>query len=357
MQSPAWEAAIENSVRQIEDAASVVKAPRQVAQNSAKLALGDDVTNVKHSDALWRGNHIPAGVFGGWVQIKGRLQRDPKKWDFWLRWYQGYLDGQPTPQELEKEIVEKLPSAVWTSSPEELMQQILEIERAYYTSVAPNLVQGASGKWEVEPDVVVSEEGFAYAIEQVTVALDVAIEAGTQNGITENSHETVLIQRAVKRYSSSPSIIATSFWQACMSLEHNIGDIYPNDTEILSLKNSLFVAVEELCELDPKIKERVGRLAALTVVRPPSVEERADLERLVTEVETEVSTEVANEIEEAVEIVVQSRLPPKLWAARLVNWVTVIGRGIEKGQKAEKKAAWLINLGSRIAGWFFKEKD
>jgi hypothetical protein len=235
--------------------------------------------------------------------------------------------------------------------------RIRDIQRASKTAVSLNLTQISEGTWDVERDVVVSQEPMEFAIAQVEGALRAALAVGQNNGLRKESGETVLIESACGENRHLPSVVATSFWNACMSLERNIGDIYPEDSILIVLKNTLYTSVEELCEQDELIKTRIGKLAALETRRYPTQEEKQDLEKVPAEVLENTTPEAQEQLQEMVDIVVSEQKPPRLIRAKLVNWITTLGGGIDKAQKGEKRAKWLLGLARRIGSWFFDEDE
>lgn len=81
-----------------------------------------------------------------------------------------------------------------------------------------------------------------------------------------------------------------------MGLQKNIGDIYPEDTALVNLKNALYAVVEELSEQDPTIKSRVVQLVALGSPHHLTKEDRADALEVPEKVRDQVDNEAFAEI-------------------------------------------------------------
>lgn len=279
-------------------------------------------------------------------------------WSFWRRWYQEIWEGTFKDWELAFEVA-RLPDHLWEGSDalEKVAEAIREIERDLKSRVGPRLVKNADRLFDLEDDVTIGDEPIAFAIGQVEIALRAALSGDANNGFKENSDEAVLIQTACTEYRDQHSNVATAFWNACMGLQHNIGTVYPDDRSLISLQNTLYVSVEEMCQHSALIRDRIARLAALETKRYPIKEEREELRKL-PEIVSEDMTERANEeLAKVVERVTEVEKPARVWRAKLVNWLNTLSKGIDQGQKTEKKANWLLNLARKIGKWFFDDDN
>ncbi|MFC4733596.1 hypothetical protein [Salipiger abyssi] len=281
--------------------------------------------------------------------------------DFWIRWYEAADRGEPLDFDLQYRIATEIPDEIWTGedAPRRVAEWIREIERSQKSSITPPLVRRESGQWDVGDDVIIPQSALDFACGQVEISLDSAIASSGGNGLQHSSFEAILLRRALGPHRAEPSLVAVSFWNACMSLQRKIGDEYPEDGALIALNNVLYTSVEEICGESDVVRARIARLAALETRRYPTAQERADLRQLpgVLEKNAPLTPRAKAEIEEAVEIVVEAEKPPRAWRAVLVNRVTVLGRWLDQGQKADKAAKWLLDLGRRIAGWFFDEGE
>ncbi len=335
-------------------AANSVKHSAEFLGPAEWAAVTSDAAHAGGWPPLWPDYQLPQPLEPLWLELQRLLQAAPEKWAFWLKWYEGILSGKPLPWELSLRIATEVTDEEWEAGPEVAAKVIKKIEQSFYTSVGPSIVLTDNGKWGVERDVSIPLEPLGYAIDTVQISLNAALASGTANGLSETSGETIMIQSACTP-DRSASTVATLFWNACMSLNKKIGNDYPEDSCLIALKNQLYVSVEELCEQDELVRTRVAKLAALETRRYPTQTERQEIAKLPEELRDDLTEEAQDAIAEATDNILSTDKPARVWRARLVNWVNTLGRSIEKGQKAEKKAVWLLKLGQRISEWFFDE--
>lgn len=306
---------------------------------------------------IWNGRSVPSS-FAQRTQSWLSHIDSQTDWSFWHRWYKQMTSGTFQEWDLAIEVA-KIPDEVWKG--EDAVARVAEaiqaIEKRLRTRVGPQLVKTPSGKFDLEEDIRIDDEPITFAIGQVEIALRAVLSGDGTNGFTAQADEAQLIKVACTEYRDQHSNVATAFWNACMGLQHNIGDVYPEDRSLTSLQNTLYVSVEEMCAHSDLIRDRIARLAALETRRYPTQEEREALLQL-PEIIAEDTTDRANaQIEAAVEHVANTERPARVWRAKLVNWITTLSRGIEQGQKTEKKVNWLIGLSQRITGWFFDDEE
>ena len=304
---------------------------------------------------IWYGADAPESIQSAHRTFLAYLAENPN-WQFFHDWYLAMWEGKWTDWDFATEVA-KIADDVWDAGLEAVAAEIERIERRLKTQITPRLLRNSDGKWEIESDVEIAEEPIEFAIAQVEVTLVAALSGNANNGLIETSSETILIRSACSDYRDKPSVVAVSFWNACMSLQRNIGDVYPEDASLLALQNVLYTSVEELCDQSDIIRDRIAKLAALETRRYPTPQEREDLSQAPQEVEEEMTDEALAVLKRDIDIVVGTDKPPRMIRARLVNWLTTIGSGIDKAQKNEKRGSWLLKLGARISGWFFEVDD
>lgn len=280
------------------------------------------------------------------------LASDPV-WGFWARWYDGMLKGEPLPWDLQQAVA-LIPDEDWAEGPERIAEKIREIEQLFATGVTPGLIRIEGETWDVEPSPKIPEEPLEFAIGSVEQSLQSALKLCSPNLFNHESDEVVIIQSALGNYPNNPSLLAVAFWQACMSFQANIGAEYPkDDANLVGLQNTLYTAIEEMCEHSEVIRKRIGRLAALVPKRELTSEDQSDLQALANETQEHLTKQAQSELEEAVGQVSGSKKPARGGLARLANWVTTLGKGLDEGQRHEKRAKWLIDLGRRLMRVFF----
>jgi len=309
---------------------------------------------VRFDRPVWSGVNVSPAVTQNHKRFLSNLSADPQLWAFWHDWYLAMWNGTFEDWDLATEVA-LIPDADWEKGAEHIAALINDIERKLKTAVSTSLVETASGIWDTEPDLTIPSEPLTFAIAQVEVALMSALASGQGNGLTVTSSEAVGIRLACDKYGDQPSVVAATFWNACMSLNKNIGDLYPEDAALIALQNTLYTSVGVLCDQDALIEERIGKLAALETKKAPTSQDRKDLTELPSKVAENLTPQAQEELQQMIDIVVSSEKPPRIWRARLVNWVTVLGIGVDKAQKNEKRAQWLLGVGRRIGGWFSDE--
>ncbi len=273
-------------------------------------------------------------------------------WTFWAKWYARAMAGDPLPWDLQ-EAVALIPEDIWGAGPEAVAAEIARIELGFSTEVLPRLVRNdGEDVFEVEQDELPPQEVAEFICTRIEIAYRVALEGAGANGFDEASPEAIEIALTLAATKKSNSVLAAGFWAACLSLNERIGDIYPEDTSLINLKNSLWGAVEELCELDPVAKARCGRMAALVVAQRVTDEDRALAEGAPEMVAELVSKEALAIIESDVERILTEATPPKSVRARFTNWMTTISIWMDRGMKADKKARWLADLVDRLFDWW-----
>lgn len=305
--------------------------------------------------AVWSGVDVPKSNQKAHEDFLVYLAGDPN-WQFFHDWYLAMWEGRFEDWDLAIEVA-KIADDVWEAGLEDLGAEIERIRRRLKTQVTPRLLRNADDKWEIEPDVGIADEPIEFAISQVEVTLTATLGGNPNNGLIDTSPETILIRSACSDHRDKPSVVAVSFWNACMSLQRNIGDVYPEDRSLVTLKNVLYTSVGELCDQSDIIRNRIAKLAALETRRYPTSQERKDLSQVPQELEDEMTDDALVILKSDVEIVAGTDKPPRMVRARLVNWLTTIGNGIDKAQKNEKRGSWLLKLAGSITGWFFDIDD
>ncbi len=81
---------------------------------------------------LWHeAKTFPARNQPRWENLRKRLAGAPKKWAFWLEWYEAILEGRPLPWDLSFAIATELTEADWEAGPAHVQGRIEEIRARY----------------------------------------------------------------------------------------------------------------------------------------------------------------------------------------------------------------------------------
>ena len=272
--------------------------------------------------------------------------------EFWREWYQGFLDGKPLDWELQRRVA-LIPDADWEKGPEHIAGIIEKIRLQFKTQTTPALVRDEKlGVFRVESDDALPRDVLEFSCTRITAAYEAAINASSENGFREDSYEASLIQRALTEFASHPSLLATSFFDACLSFQRTIGERYPEDTSLINLQNALYGVVEEINEQHEEARDRCARLAQLTQPEPISVDDMQALKEVPDMVADQVDAQAGQIIESDVERMLSTPNPPKSVRARFTNWITTISMWMDKAMKGDKRAQWLAGFIGRLVKWW-----
>jgi hypothetical protein len=287
----------------------------------------------------------------GYERLQAFWDADPETWGFWARWYDGMLRGAPLDWELQRAIA-LIDDSVWKEGPEAVAQEIAKIEALHRTSVAPRLVRDdAAGLFRVEAETPLPDGVLAFARDRIGLALDAAL-AALPNGFKPDDYEPALIRAAIDQHPNAPSLLAVSFFDACLGLQKNIGDRYPDATPLIHLQNALYAVVEEICEIDEEAKQRCARLASLQPARSITPEDRRLVPEIAEAIADELDPEARAIVKADVEAIVNAPEPPKSARARFSNWMTTISVWLDRAKKAEARTEWLAKAVRKLWEWW-----
>ena len=153
------------------------------------------------------------------------LDTDPR-FAFFKRWHDGMDGGTPVPPELCLRIATKIPRETWESGADAAARG----DRGYRGGISDrgDTAPDSAGRWGFRVDD---------RCQHVCRAASFCLFSGgcrpwrprslqIRNGLSETSFETVLIRKALIT-TATRRCRGTAFWNACMSLNRQIGDVYP----------------------------------------------------------------------------------------------------------------------------------
>ncbi len=269
---------------------------------------------------------------------------DPTVWGFWARWYRAHLEpGARLDWDLWERIVREMSEDDWTGKPEAVAARIAEIEAIHRTEVAPPLIRDEdAGLFRIKQDPPVAEDTLRFARERIEFAMDTALAATSGNALTETSYEIITVRLALTRHPADASLLAAAFYDACLSLQTNIGDRYPEDTSLINLQNALYATTEEICEQSEAARKRCARLAGLARPSPPTRQDRADAPEIAEAVASAADEEAQAVIRGDAQIIAEGEIVPKWVRARFTNYVTTIVLWLDRAKKGDARVAWLV---------------
>lgn len=288
-----------------------------------------------------------------WVQLKEFFDQSDLTWGFWARWYEGMLNGTPMSWELQRLVATEISDEVWEAGAEAVADEIRKLQLLHVTAAMQQLVHDeVAGVFHVAEEQLAPPEVAEFSCKRVEIALNAALKTVSHNVFNDHSYEAVVINETLALDDKSVSVLALGFYDACLGLNRNIGDRYPEDVALTNLKNALWGVTEELCELDDKAKERCALLAGFNPAKSVEDLPREDLLAIPDVVGGEVDDKARKMIESDVERALSKDKPPtRAVRMRLTNWLTEISVWMDATMKADKRAKWLAGVVDRLRKW------
>jgi len=207
-------------------------------------------------------------------------------------------------------------------------------------------------KFVLEAADTLADDILAFSCDRIGSALQNALASSGENGLREDSYETITIRRALDHHFGRASMLATGFFDACLSLQKTIGDRYPDDAALINHQNALYAVVEEINEQHKEARARCARLATLARPEPITRDDREEIALVPVELAGELDSEAIVILKSDVGTILAQDNPPKSVRARFTNWVTTISQWMDKAMKGDKRARWLAGLVSRLVRWW-----
>ncbi|MBW4707122.1 hypothetical protein KX928_04915 [Roseobacter sp. YSTF-M11] len=302
---------------------------------------------------LWMDQSQPAEMAEYWEKLKAQFDADAADWSFWIEWYERILLGDPMPWDLVHRIAMEVADAEWDAGPATVARRIKEIRLNWRTETSRRLVyDDKAGVFVPEHPLDVQSGTLTFVMHRVRNALGSALATGQTNGFSETSYEAVHLQPILLTDNPEPTLFATTCWDACMALDRNIGDLYPEDASLMVLKNTLYTAIEELSDENALIKARIGRLAALRTNAYPTASDRQEMAKLPNELGPELNSEAQEIYQSDIEIILSNPKPPRSVRARVTNWTTTIFAWMDRTKKGDGRLKWLASVVNRLSRWW-----
>lgn len=218
-------------------------------ENSAKGVPVFDI-------ALWHHEGMPVEVAENYQALLRFWQSDPKVWDFWERWYNGFLNGTPMDWDIQLAVA-SLPDEDWEKGPEWVAGKIAEIEAEFLSKSLPQAetieFSTETGKFFVVPVSVAKPDLLAATLSQIEDALEDITAAGS-NGIHERSWEYTVLTRTIRKYGNDPQRIEMDLTSVYRGIARQIADDeLPASEENLALQNALREGAQGIRATHPDI--------------------------------------------------------------------------------------------------------
>ncbi|MEL6643202.1 MAG: hypothetical protein AAFQ79_04645 [Pseudomonadota bacterium] len=334
--------------------------PIKLLNNAEEKIAGQDMSFLRtarlpyevFSEPLWNGEDALDKTISAYKALSFLWAGNYSTWSFWSRWYHYLRVGKPLPWDFQHAVA-LLPDEDWDGGPDRVAERIREIEFDFRTRIDRQVVYDEEAKvLRLETDPTPPSDSLSFACKRVTLALDNALASGPANGLKEDSYETLTIRSAVIQHPDDASVIAVSFYDACMSFQRRIGETYPEDTSLINLKNALWTTVEEITELDERAKSRVQQYVQLGMSPPLTPDEKDVLPKMIEEVKPFVDEELDARLRETGELLRTAPEPPRSARARFANWMTTIVTWVDRTRKGEGRMTWLVKQIERMRQWF-----
>ena len=210
------------------------------AKDVAAFKSGNGVRDV-FSQALWSEGEPSASLANHFSRLE-RIWAKKDCWDFWGRWYQGFLEGQPIDWDVQEEIA-RIPDAEWHKGPEWVAELIAEIEPEFLSEARPlaELIEFDTEKsvFRRSPISVEKSDLIGATLSTLEDAWGDVL-ARPSNGLSQVSREARLIDRTLRKYSNDPQRIEMNLTDLHRSLLRQItatGDL-PASEENLALQKA-----------------------------------------------------------------------------------------------------------------------
>lgn len=95
------------------------------------LAASNDAREPKSNGPLWQDDNIPDLLADSWAALKEQWAEDDADWSFWIKWYEGILNGTPMPWELTHRIALEVTEKEWEAGQTVVAARIAEIRARY----------------------------------------------------------------------------------------------------------------------------------------------------------------------------------------------------------------------------------
>jgi len=206
------------------------------ARTTTFSAIEVDVQTLEQSEshrsvfdiALWPTATQPTN----WEELLSGLRRfwqnDPKVWDYWGRWYEGFLNGNPLNWDIQFAIT-SLPDEDWNKGPEWIAGKIAGIERDFLSKRAPLAetieFNPETNKLHAIPLDIAKPDLVTATLSQVSDALEDVL-ADPSNGLNPTSREVRVAQRTLDKYADDPQQIELNLVSVAAGLRRQLFDTF-----------------------------------------------------------------------------------------------------------------------------------
>ncbi|MEY8838394.1 hypothetical protein AB9K41_05080, partial [Cribrihabitans sp. XS_ASV171] len=139
------------------------------------------------SQPLWHDASPPEGLRP--EDIGPTLLHTDPRFDFFRRWYEGLVRGEPLPLELCRRIATQIPRETWESGADQVAEAIARIEAEWLAEQLPQAEEikqdPSDGRYTVSPIVFDPDDMIDRLFKQLKFALEMALRGHNQSGFND----------------------------------------------------------------------------------------------------------------------------------------------------------------------------
>ena len=280
-------------------------------------AHGKDLSH----EPLWRNQENPLADYA--VHLMDRMTKIDKKWQFWIRWYEAALIGEPLNCKMLKRIA-LIPAKDWEQRSAHVNKLIAEIEEDFLLAATPIAekveLNPETNRLRIVPERMSQKALYSNILEKIRDGMaDLRDSPQFDNALSALGPVfEKLLDRTFDKYLSSPQRVHDDFVKAKRRIEKllEVGEVAPND-EVIELVEDLDSGAAHIRANMPQVRESMAALAALRIAEASDADVegiRAGAEAIAGLSEPEMAAEMR---EDAAEIVASRNVPlgaPKVLA-------------------------------------------
>ena len=213
---------------------------------------------------LWHGVTPPQQWVRGYKNLRDFWQADADTWDFWERWYESMVTGQPLSWDLQYRDAIEIQGTDWEAGAERVAERIAEIEASGVSRLLRERVElSETQRLRFVPLQAANDTLLPYLLDTVRDSLDQATSQ-LSNGLPKGAYQAQIITRALERYANDPQRIEMDFERARASLMGDMAeDAIPSTAANRDLIQNLGDAAAAIRDSNAEIAEARERLNRL----------------------------------------------------------------------------------------------
>ena len=217
-------------------------------------------------DSLWANNENPFAKI--WRQVKDRNEREAdsvNQWEFWIKWYDGVLQGAEPDWNLLRQVALIEPE-VWDAGPEAVADEIAVIELKAAANNSPNAEDiriNADGLFEAVPRSDLPSKTLKDANERLADIVQQIRGCQHMNQYSALGPEADVLETYLDRYSDNP----LRLYEGSQKVVRHIGNLVTegalpeNDNVVGDVSNDLQNTADDIYNFDAEVSQTVDARA------------------------------------------------------------------------------------------------